>query len=115
MYRKGCFQVDINISVGIRSGGEGELSVINDESIIEILYFVYLNLGHLAMAWDFVGPYESVVIGEERTGKKIWLVSYCVIVAVDISFGDVIKEIEIITAGAIVVVDIVLYINIWWD
>jgi len=63
------FEVNVDTSVWICPWREGEFSVINDESIVEILNFVDLNFGQLIMTGHFIGSDNCIVIGQERAGK----------------------------------------------
>lgn len=67
------------------------------------------------MTWNFISPYQSVVIGKKGTWEQVWLISYRIVVAVDIILGDIVEEIKIVTARPIIIVNIVLNVDIRRD
>lgn len=112
---KGCFEVDINIGIWIGPSGKGKLSVVDNESIVEVLNFVYFQSRHLISPWYFVSSDKSVIICQKWTWKQIRLIPNGIVVTINVIFRHVVKKVKIITTGPIIVVYVVLNVHIWWN
>lgn len=114
--RNSGFEVDVDVGVGKGARREREDGVVDDVGVFEVLDFAdFEGFGGLVFGGDFVGADDWVVVGEEGTWEEILLISNGIDVAVNITSRYVIEEIKVVAAGAIVVVDIVVNVQIRWN